>query len=213
MEAPHSRLLTQAAKNHLGPLGMKQKGRSRIWRDDRGWFVIVVEFQPSGFSKGSYLNVGAHFLWTWSGFSSFDLGYRVEGFVSYESDSQFAPEAGRLAIRAASEVLSLRERLPAPWAVASALSVPPRGRGWPCYHRAVSLGLSGQAKVATREFLLIAEPGEDSRAWVNELRNKCRWLADLVVDEAVFRAAIEGLIAQQRAAIKLPPASDPLSGQ
>src|SRR6202000_1719294 len=38
------------------PLGLERRGRSRTWIDDQRWYAIVVEFQPSGFSKGSYLN-------------------------------------------------------------------------------------------------------------------------------------------------------------
>jgi hypothetical protein len=134
---PHTRLLTAAAREHLRPLGLVQKGRSRKWLDDHGWFVTGVEFQPSGWSKGSYLNVGAHFLWQWGGFFSYDLGYRVEGFASYESDAQFAPEADRLAASAAREVELLRRRLPDPSAVARVITLPPRGHGWPYYHYAV----------------------------------------------------------------------------
>jgi len=54
----HSKIIADAAKRNLAPIGLTRKGRSRVWLDDRGWYVTVVEFQPSGFSKGSYLNVG-----------------------------------------------------------------------------------------------------------------------------------------------------------
>ena len=27
----------------LGPLGLRQKGRSRVWLDDHGWWLIAVE--------------------------------------------------------------------------------------------------------------------------------------------------------------------------
>jgi hypothetical protein len=53
------------------------------------------------------LNVGAHFLWSSGDSLSFDLGYRVEHCVDYESEDQFAPQAERLAKRAAQEVLAL----------------------------------------------------------------------------------------------------------
>src|SRR5256885_11111558 len=57
---PHSKLITAAAREILRPLGLFQKGRSRVWLDDQGWWLGVVEFQPSDWSKGSYLNVGAN---------------------------------------------------------------------------------------------------------------------------------------------------------
>lgn len=73
----HSRLITAATRTHLRPLGCVQKGRSRVWLDDQGWWVGMVEFQPSSWSKGSYLNVGACFLWNEKDFLSFDAGHRV----------------------------------------------------------------------------------------------------------------------------------------
>src|SRR5687767_9186226 len=125
----HTRLLSDAARRHLRPLLLRQKGRSRIWLDDRGWFVSVVEFQPSGFSKGTYLNVGAHFLWRWSGHLSFDVGYRVQGFEPLETEAQFTAIADSFAARAAAEVQVLRERLRTPGSVADVISLPEHGRG------------------------------------------------------------------------------------
>jgi hypothetical protein len=211
MEQPHSKLLTQAARAHLRPLGVVQRGRSRTWLDDREWFITVVEFQTSSWSRGSYLNVGAHFLWKWDGVLSFDLGYRIESLVAYESDAQFAPEADRLAARAAAEVLSFRERLPAPSDAAAALPESPAGRGWPLYHRAVALGLSGEANAAAATFQRLAVADGDDRPWVRVLRQRCSNFAALVADPQAFRAEIRGLIVQQRAALKLPEVGGVLS--
>lgn len=76
----HNRLIRDAAKRHLSLLGVQQRGRSRTWIDDRGWWLITVEFQPSSWSRGTYLNVGATWLWYFKNYLSFDLGYRIEGF-------------------------------------------------------------------------------------------------------------------------------------
>src|SRR5687767_12866016 len=62
-EPEHSKIIAQAAKEVLAPLGFRRSGRSRLWLADHGYWLGVVEFQPSGFSKGSYLNVAAHWLW------------------------------------------------------------------------------------------------------------------------------------------------------
>ena len=59
----HSKIIARVAKETLAPLGLFQKGSSRTWTDDHGWWIVVIEFQPSGFGKGSYLNVGAMWLW------------------------------------------------------------------------------------------------------------------------------------------------------
>lgn len=57
------RLVRQAAREVLAPMGLFQKGQSRIWLDDNGWFLTMVEFQPITWSQGACLNVGASFLW------------------------------------------------------------------------------------------------------------------------------------------------------
>src|SRR5690349_3307368 len=77
---PANAILTRAAREVLRPMGLVQKGRSRVWLDDHGWWVIVVEFQPSGFGVASYLNVGICWLWDFSkDHWHFDVGNRIPG--------------------------------------------------------------------------------------------------------------------------------------
>lgn len=59
----HNRIITRTAREHLAPAGFFQAGSSRVWLEDNGWFIVKAEFQPSGFSKCSTLNMGLHFLW------------------------------------------------------------------------------------------------------------------------------------------------------
>lgn len=59
----HNRIITRAAREHLAPAGFFQAGSSRVWLEDNGWFMVMAEFRPSGFSKCSMLNLGLHFLW------------------------------------------------------------------------------------------------------------------------------------------------------
>ena len=111
---PHSKLITAAAREALRPMGMVQKGRSRTRLDDRRWWVGVVAFQASNWSRGSYLNVAVHCLWNDKGHISFDVGGRVSGFgqgsVSYDSDEQFRPLAINLAKVAATRIAEQRDR-------------------------------------------------------------------------------------------------------
>jgi hypothetical protein len=93
-------------------MGLTQRGRSRTWIDDHGWWLGLVEFQPSSWSRGSYLNVGAMWLWDDKHASfHFRVGYRVDDapFVEFESEAQFAPEARSMAEVAAREVSRYRE--------------------------------------------------------------------------------------------------------
>lgn len=63
LRSAHDKLIAVAAKQGLAPLGLVCKGRSRTWIDDRGWWLVNVEFQPSSHQRGCYLNVGEQHLW------------------------------------------------------------------------------------------------------------------------------------------------------
>ena len=84
----HNKILKKAADSVLSPEGLFQKGKSRMWIDDQGWFLVLVEFQPSGWGQGSYLNVGVNYLWTRQDYLSFDYGNRQHDFVAYEGDPE-----------------------------------------------------------------------------------------------------------------------------
>ena len=59
----HSKIIKQVCKEILIPLGVFQKGTSRLYLDDNDYFFTVVEFQPSSWDKGTYLNIDLTFLW------------------------------------------------------------------------------------------------------------------------------------------------------
>ena len=52
----HSKIINKTAKKIFGVYGIKQKGQSRIWLDDNGWFTTVIEFQPFRGRQGTTLN-------------------------------------------------------------------------------------------------------------------------------------------------------------
>jgi hypothetical protein len=108
----HSKLLTAAARKFLQPMGLVQKGRSRIWFDDHAWWICVIEFQPSSWSRGSYLNVGCMWLWHAQDYLSFDEGGRVAPFSEFRGEARFEILADSLAERAACEVSRYRKLFP-----------------------------------------------------------------------------------------------------
>src|SRR5205809_345161 len=98
-------MLADAARKTLVPLGFWRKERSRVWLADRDFWLAVVEFQPSGFSKGTYLHVAAHWLWhALPGVRSFDYLSVCQGrFSEFVRAQQFVPAAERLAEDAAAQ--------------------------------------------------------------------------------------------------------------
>ena len=110
---PHDQIIKQLCKDILLPLGVFQKGTSRIYIDDNGYFFTVIEFQPSSYAKGTHLNVALHFLWNERDYLSFDFPFgadiRVKNFVEYQNDEQFTREVAKHVQEAAEQVLFYRE--------------------------------------------------------------------------------------------------------
>ncbi len=86
MDTNHNKIINKAAREVFKPHGLFQKGQSRLWVDDNGWFLILVEFQPSAWDKGTYLNVAIHYLWDKKDYLSFDFGHRINEFVTFHGD-------------------------------------------------------------------------------------------------------------------------------
>ena len=110
---PHDQIIKQLCKDTLLPLGVFQKGTSRIYIDDNGYFFTVLEFQPSAYAKGTCLNTALHFLWNERDHISFDFPFgadiRVKNFVEYQNDEQFTHEVTKYVQEAAKQVMFYRK--------------------------------------------------------------------------------------------------------
>ena len=108
-----TQIIKQLCKDTLLPLGVFQKGTSRIYIDDNGYFFTVLEFQPSAYAKGTYLNTALHFLWNERDHISFDFPFgadiRVKNFVEYQNDEQFTHEVTKYVQEAAKQVMFYRK--------------------------------------------------------------------------------------------------------
>ena len=108
-----TQIIKQLCKDILLPLGVFQKGTSRIYIDDNGYFFTVLEFQPSAYAKGTYLNTALHFLWNERDHISFDFPFgadiRVKNFVEYQNDEQFTHEVTKYVQEAAKQVMFYRK--------------------------------------------------------------------------------------------------------
>lgn len=106
----HNKIINQAARSVLKKYGLFQKGQSRTWIDDNGWFLIIIEFQPSNWDKGTYLNVGINYLWAEKDYLSFDYGSREGEFVSYnDNPEEFYNAVVKLAECAMTKVFEYRK--------------------------------------------------------------------------------------------------------
>lgn len=199
----HNRLIKHAARSELKPIGCVQKGQSRTWLDDQNWWVGVVEFQPHSGAEGSYLNVGACWLWHEKDYLSFDDGHRVEPFNEYLDSQKFGEAAQSLAKRAKDEVLNLRLKYPSIHACAEHLRAQAKKDDWVVFNSAVAAGLSGDIKLAEEQFSQILRQ-ECRAAWQINLQSRAAILSAIAHDADCFKSEIIGAVRKCRTLLKLP---------
>ncbi len=206
MQRPHDKIIADAAKVALHPLGFRRKGQSRIWFADHDWWMTVVEFQPSSWSKGTYLNVAGHWLWSEVDNFSFDFGGRVHEHEEYLSNVQFSAVASKLAEMAANEAGRLVRLFKSLEATAEVLLLEEaragerhRG-GWTTYNAGVAAALVGRTDTAIEMFGRVlngfAMPG-------SVLRLKAEQMAQLAMDAVQFKHEVYALVSQHRSELKL----------
>ncbi|MEU1397461.1 hypothetical protein ABZ403_15550 [Micromonospora zamorensis] len=224
--AATTRLVAATAREHLQPLGLRRRGATRLWFDDRGWWLILVEFQPSR-SNGTYLNIGAMWLWHERDHWSFDDGDRIywrndaafvtqppigeAGWTSsldFINAEQFARDINMVAGVAAQRVEQLRGQYPDPAATARQLASRTTGLGespwWHAYHTGAAAALAGDAGTARQAFHRITVGNLDPD-WAHDLARHARRLADLADNPPALQRRIIELIQSTRRQLKLPP--------
>ena len=149
-----------------------------------GGFVIV-EFQPSGWSRGSYLNVGCMWLWQEKDYLSFDVGHRVENFAPFENPDQFRILSEKLAARAAREVEQYRSLFKTVLDVADYYMKKMPSEFWPSFHAAVACGAVGRRSAARQFFAHVFESNDD-RDWVKHAQTEAAALSSVLDDTEHF---------------------------
>jgi hypothetical protein len=208
VEGEHGRIIAAAANAALTPLGFRRKGRSRLWLADRGFWLSVVEFQPSGFSKGSYLNVATHWLWGLHDFMSFD--HMVDDrrtFIQFTDAAAFAPLATQQAQDAAEASEALRIQFSTLKAAALILTEQERswereGRGGGSYafDAAILEGLAGDVAVAQAFFQSALRSFAAEPDYIKSIQE----LEGAVGVRDTFRAMVELRINHRRESLDLP---------
>lgn len=206
----HNRLLRDIAASHLEPLGLKQRGRTRTWISDEQFWIGVVEFQPSQWGRGSYLNVGP--MWLWQAPSTPKVFADVAGrttplestdqFEAADDEATFRDGAERLARHAVECIVNLRSAITsyedaARVAGAPTLWMHPR---YPDLHSGIAAGMAGDWETSETQLTAYVErmrktPDESLEATIS-------LLGAVRTDD--FAAAVQTRIEGQRRALKLP---------
>jgi len=206
MTSDHNKIIAAEAKAGLGPIGCVRLGRSRLWLDDHGWWVGIVEFQPSGWTRGSYLNVATSWLWHEDHPLAFSECWGDRPFHEYESDVQFTAAMRALAAQARDEILRMRDRFASLELVASYLGSRDTGNIWCDYHAAIAFGLLGKTRLSAERFEAVLAAKDDVE-WVAALKNRVRELIALIGSLQEFRTMVASIVARARVKAKLPQLS------
>lgn len=204
-----SRLVAVAARARLRPLGLRRRGRSRLWLDDHGWWLGLVEFPSPRWSQGSGLHVGAMWLWQDLDHFAFNIGERLRGTADYRGEEQFAPVADDLALLARERMEGFRRDFRDLGSVAAHLAARPvrRGHLWEPWNAGVAAALVGDTALARERLAAVLE--EDPAApWMEEAQRTARELLDMVHDSGAVRAwAVDRVVSCRRRLSLEPPGS------
>jgi hypothetical protein len=213
----HAKIINKVARQKLSPLGIVRKGSSRLWFDDRGWFSTIIEFQPSAWAKGSYLNVGVNLHWYEQDFFSFDIGYREQPFSEYGDDELFADKIDEFCDIAVEKATYFRDALST---LRSAQDIILNNQQfsddefWGNYHRGTMCGLTGDVDLAAKYYTALLETLHPLQKqdppktveWVDELKNTARGLLAQAGNQAAFRTEVIKIVTEARKLKKLPDA-------
>jgi hypothetical protein len=199
----HGQLIAAAAKAALAPLGCKRKGQSRLWISDERYWLITVEFQPSAWSKGSYLNVRP--AWLWLRLGANDSFPRPADYIEFENAEQFTPLIENMTAIAAQTILAFRAKFRTLAYVNRHFAERITGDGWPVYRAAVTAGLVGDTETARHLFRRMEV--WDTKNWEPwmKLKSESAAMAALLDDPEQFRSVLLATITSKRVAFGLPP--------
>ncbi|WP_299392896.1 hypothetical protein [Pelagibius sp.] len=211
--SPHSKIINAVARAKLRPLGIQQKGRSRVWYDDRRWHGILIEFQPSGFSKMSSLNVAVAWFWYPKEHWSFDWGKREPGWAEFDGDeAQFQRDFEVLADAATEAVNYYRARTGTLREAYEGLLENhkqfTRPGGWPDVHLGMLAALNGQCDQAEKLLSYVANEEGETKAYMS-LKRFCNQAIAHLGNPESLRTWVEGNIAECRSLRRLPPLDPP----
>lgn len=155
--------------------------------------------------------VGVMWLWSHQGGFRFDLGKRLERFITFRNKSQFERESQRLAQRSAEAVVAQRAKYSSIEGASEAIleRLSHATDIGTLYDAAVAFGLCGKADRAAETFARIAaEPQHTARD--QALAADAVVLAKDVADLTMFRLAIQHRVIASRHELRLPALNDSL---
>lgn len=106
--------IIKAKCKEIFPKDVFQKGTSRIYYDDNGYYLTQIEFQPYSLRKGTFLNVGLSFLFHKEECLSYNFCYDKDirigrKFIEFKDEIQFERDIAEYVELANEYILKYRE--------------------------------------------------------------------------------------------------------
>ena len=199
----HNKVLKKIAKERLKPYGIFQQGQSRTFLYDKGWFTIVIEFQPSSYSKGTYLNIGVDFNFYPRDYFAFGYGYREKGLDEYIDEEQFRKSVNDLCDLTIKRVQELDLKFQDIW---TALKTAEKEKGddtWRLYEVAILNAMTSNFEKAKKQLNQVSNEKCEYN-WEIQRKQLTDELINWTFDSPTFLENIKNLITQTRQLKKLP---------
>ncbi len=199
----HNKLLKKIAKERLKPYGIFQQGQSRTFLYDRGWFTIVIEFQPSSYSKGTYLNIGVDFNFYPRDYFAFGYGYREKGFEEFNDEEQFNKLVNELCKLTIKRVQELEQKFTDVWTALKTADKEKADNTWIIYEVAILNILTSNFDEARKRLFQVSKT-KCEYDWEIERKKVADELLDWLKEKPGDLDKIENLINKTRQLKKLP---------
>jgi hypothetical protein len=193
----HNKLIAQKAKEHLKPIGFVRSGKSRVWYKDNGWWSVIIEFQPSSWSKGTYVNVSvSHLLYEQCGWT-FNIPERLRGFASVEDDMDFEGKVEGMASQAANRAEELHNKYSVVENSIDWYAGSERRSIWDDYYSGILFSFNGDFEAAGNYFSAIVE-SEYSRIWEKAVQIRALELKHMLAFPDLYISTIKGIVLRTR---------------
>ena len=200
---PYQKIISETTREILRPAGLSQKGTSRFWYLDCGWYACFAEFQPFSGRQGTTLNFGLSWLWYPKEHWTFDVSNRVEGFYEYDEDESFRSAVLALSNQVVEYCTQTRSAINTPADAYAFVENHKKKTDWHAFNLAVLAGLAGQTDTAQSLFDIAHAP-QAKTAWEKERNKVIEVLKNKLTDSQAFELCINDRIVKARALLSLP---------
>lgn len=204
----HNTIIKKIAKERLKPNDIFQKGQSRTFLCDKGWYTIVIEFQPFTRAKGTFLNIGVDFNFYPRDYFAFSYHTGQTKFKEFLNEEQFIQVVNGLCELIINRVQELNLKFKD---IETALKTYEKGtkaedRSWRLYDLAVLNALSLNFELAQKQFRQLAAE-KCTVDFEIERQKLILEILNWIQDRPAFINNFEGLIQETRKLKKLPDMS------